>query len=80
MISHDVNKHKKSLESLSIGPTVTRDFRSKIIKLVTSYWDTFAPEGIRKKFSDMSSELTLERAKASAAAHQTMVITKEGLL
>ena len=80
MISYDATKHKEALESLSIGPTVTRNLRSKIIQLVTAYWDTFAPEGIKKQYLDMRSELTLEQAKVSAATHQTMVITKGGLL
>ena len=46
LISYNSVNHEKILDSLHIGPTITANLRSKIVNLVTHYWDVFAPEGI----------------------------------
>ena len=47
IITYDQFKHKKALDSLIIGPTTTSPVREKIIDIITSYWDVYAPEGIK---------------------------------
>ena len=48
LISYHKPTHEKALNSIKIGPTVTRLLRAKVISLVTTYWDVFDPAGIRK--------------------------------
>ena len=45
---YNVDKHKRVLDTLVIGNTVTRTLKSMILNLITAYWDVFDPDGIRK--------------------------------
>ena len=48
IITYDQLKHKKTLDSLIIGPTTTGHARAKINDIVTSYWDVYAHEDIKR--------------------------------
>ena len=47
-IPYDKENHKTALDKLSISSTATRSIRSKVLSIVTAYWDVFAPEGIQR--------------------------------
>ena len=52
LIAYDPVKHKKALNALKIRSAITSCIRAKVIKIITSYWDVFDPEGIKRYILD----------------------------